>query len=266
MNSSNPYSWVGFGAGREKLKINPGDFQFDEGPNGTELLMSSDIKAQLYKAWSNALILKIMRRPHTLNYMLQKLNQKWSLIRQWQLTDLEDVYFVARFQMDVDLEYVLTGGPWIISNQYLVVQKWRSNFVPGEEPIKRMLVWIRLSKLPMEWIDVDVLRNIGSILGNVCKVDSFTKAQSRGRFARICVELDITMPLKSSLTADKRTIKVEYESLGIICFGCGKVGHVQDNCREGMVTQELTERTSEGPVAGAAPVPAENQQASPYGP
>ncbi|KAL5844622.1 hypothetical protein ACOSQ4_010580 [Xanthoceras sorbifolium] len=51
MNSSNPYSWVGFGAGREKLKINPGDFQFDEGPNGTELLMSSDIKAQLYKAW-----------------------------------------------------------------------------------------------------------------------------------------------------------------------------------------------------------------------
>ncbi|KAL5827813.1 hypothetical protein ACOSQ4_019610 [Xanthoceras sorbifolium] len=26
MNSSNPDSWVGFGAGREKLKINPGDF------------------------------------------------------------------------------------------------------------------------------------------------------------------------------------------------------------------------------------------------
>ncbi|KAL5816795.1 hypothetical protein ACOSQ3_025173 [Xanthoceras sorbifolium] len=26
MNSSNPDLWVGFGAGREKLKINPGDF------------------------------------------------------------------------------------------------------------------------------------------------------------------------------------------------------------------------------------------------
>ncbi|KAL5849896.1 hypothetical protein ACOSQ4_007909 [Xanthoceras sorbifolium] len=47
MNSSNLDSWVGFGAGREKLKINPGDFQFEEGPNGTELLMSFDIKAQL---------------------------------------------------------------------------------------------------------------------------------------------------------------------------------------------------------------------------
>ncbi|KAL5836780.1 hypothetical protein ACOSQ3_013949 [Xanthoceras sorbifolium] len=45
MNSSNPNSWVGFGAGREKLKINLGDFQFEEGLNGTELLMSSDVKA-----------------------------------------------------------------------------------------------------------------------------------------------------------------------------------------------------------------------------
>ncbi|KAL5823537.1 hypothetical protein ACOSQ4_021437 [Xanthoceras sorbifolium] len=50
MNSSNPDSWVGFGVGRKKLKINPGDFQFEEGPNGIELLMSSDIKAQLCKA------------------------------------------------------------------------------------------------------------------------------------------------------------------------------------------------------------------------
>ncbi|KAL5767244.1 hypothetical protein ACOSQ2_014027 [Xanthoceras sorbifolium] len=58
--------------------------------------------------------------------------------------------------------------------------------------------------------------------------------------------------------ADKRTIKVEYESLGIICFGCGRVGHVQDSCKEGVVTQELTKRTSEGPVAGTTPVPAEN--------
>ncbi|KAL5798096.1 hypothetical protein ACOSQ2_002916 [Xanthoceras sorbifolium] len=86
-----------------------------------------------------------------------------------------------------------------------------------------MPVWIRLSKLPMEWIDVDMLRNIGSILGNVCKVDSFTEAQSSGRFARICVELDITVPLKSSLIANKRTIKVEYESLRIICFSCGRL-------------------------------------------
>jgi hypothetical protein len=37
--------------------------------------------------------------------------------------------------------------------------------VPGEEEISRMPIWVRLSKLPMEWIDVDLLWNIGGMLG-----------------------------------------------------------------------------------------------------
>ncbi|KAK3198588.1 hypothetical protein Dsin_022003 [Dipteronia sinensis] len=57
-----------------------------------------------------------------------------------------------------------TGGPWVIKNQYLVVQKWRLNFVPGEEKIQRMAVWVRLSKLPLEWVDVDLLRIMRGLL------------------------------------------------------------------------------------------------------
>ena len=63
-----------------------------------------------------------------------------------------------------DMVYVLTGGPWVIMNQYLVVQKWRPNFVPGEDEIQKMPVWVSLSKLPMEWVDVDLLRSIGGYI------------------------------------------------------------------------------------------------------
>ena len=62
-----------------------------------------------------------MGRPHTLNFMLSRLQNKWQLLGQWQLTDLDDGYFVIRFQNVEDLEFVLTGGPWVIANQYLVV-------------------------------------------------------------------------------------------------------------------------------------------------
>jgi hypothetical protein len=85
-----------------------------EGPDGPSMKLSPDLKVQLCKAWSNALILKVMGRPHTLNFMLQKLRQKWALIGQWQLTDLKDGYFVVRFQMQADLDFVLTGGPWLL--------------------------------------------------------------------------------------------------------------------------------------------------------
>ncbi|KAK2645043.1 hypothetical protein Ddye_020238 [Dipteronia dyeriana] len=74
--------------------------------------------------------------------MLQKLHQKWTLIGQWQLTDVEDRYFIARFQMQEDLDFVLTGGPMVITNQYLAVQMWRPNFIHGEDEIRMMPIWV----------------------------------------------------------------------------------------------------------------------------
>ncbi|KAK0591926.1 hypothetical protein LWI29_010382 [Acer saccharum] len=241
LGTSNPSNWSGFGTGNERLKIEEGDITFVEGTDGPSMKLSPELKIQLCKPWSNALILKIMGRPHSLNFMLLKLRQKWPLMGQWQLTDLEDGYFVARFQMHEDLEFVLTGGPWVIANQYLVVQKWRPNFVPGEDEIRHMPVWVRLSRLPMEWIDVDLLWNIGGMLGSTYKVDPITESQARGRFARICIEIDITKPLKGSLSVEERTIKVEYENLGLICFNCGRVGHSKELCKEGKVEQDKTD-------------------------
>ncbi|KAK3204901.1 hypothetical protein Dsin_018947 [Dipteronia sinensis] len=191
-----------------------------------------------------------MGRPHTLNFMLTKLKPKWQFIGQWQLTDLEDGYFVARFQMREDLEYVLKDGPWVIANQYMVVQKWRTNFVPGEEEIKHMLVWVRLSKLPMEWIDVELLRLIEGMLGTVYKVDPITESQAKGRFARICVELDISQPLKNVLEVEDRCIRVEYENLGLICFQCGCVGYSKESCMEGIGNHKEMVK-AHGPVSGS---------------
>ncbi|KAK3198306.1 hypothetical protein Dsin_021721 [Dipteronia sinensis] len=70
------------------------------------------------------------------------------------------------------------------------------------------------------------------MLGTMCKADPITETQARGRYARIYVEIDISKPLLGSITIDNRTIMVEYESLGLICFKCGKYGHSKDNCRE----------------------------------
>ena len=97
-----------------------------------------------------------------------------------------------------------------------------------------MLVWVRLSKLPVEWCDVVLLWDIGGMLGTVLKVDPITESQARGRFARICIEIDITKPLQGNLSVDGRIIRVEYENLGVICYNCGRVGHSKDGYKLGM--------------------------------
>lgn len=48
---------------------------------------------------------------------------------------------------------------------------------------------------------------------------------ARGRFFRVCVELDLSRPLIPRLMIMGRVVQVEYEGLPKICFHCGLYGH-----------------------------------------
>lgn len=64
------------------------------------------------------------------------------------------------------------------------------------------------------------------------RVDHHTSIHSRGKFARICVELDLQRELVPSFTVFGREFKLEYEGLHLICFGCGKYGHRKEACTD----------------------------------
>lgn len=51
-----------------------------------------------------------------------------------------------------------------------------------------------------------------------------------GQLAKLVVYVDLGKPLISKVIIEGRTQRVEYESLPIVCFGCGWWGHTRDNC------------------------------------
>lgn len=53
---------------------------------------------------------------------------------------------------------------------------------------------------------------------------------TKGRFARVCVEIDLTKPLVAKFWLDKRWYSVEYEGLHLICYKCGRYGHGLKSC------------------------------------
>lgn len=57
-----------------------------------------------------------------------------------------------------------------------------------------------------------------------------TLVKARTMYARMCVEIDLNAPLLPSYTVDGNKLKIEYEGLHLICFSCGKVGHVTEYC------------------------------------
>lgn len=60
---------------------------------------------------------------------------------------------------------------------------------------------------------------------------------SRGRYARILVEVDITKPLLSKFKLKNKIRIIEYEGIHLVCFKCGIYGHRKEACSSTMNDQ-----------------------------
>ncbi|MBA0755117.1 hypothetical protein Gogos_020303 [Gossypium gossypioides] len=70
------------------------------------------------------------------------------------------------------------------------------------------------------------------MIGTFQKIDLQTDKGLRGQFARFVVQVDLLKPLILKIRIAKRTHRVEYESLPMICNHCGTYGHLQEDCPE----------------------------------
>lgn len=125
---------------------------------------------------------------------------------------------------------VLNGGPWMIFDHYLTILKWKPNFKPADSSEKTTIVWVRFISIPLEMFDDDSLFGIGKAVGNTIKVDSNTVDMVRGRYARVCVELNLNKPLMPTVVVWGKKYSVEYEGLQRFCFKCGCHGQKMEQC------------------------------------
>ncbi|XVE98093.1 hypothetical protein REPUB_Repub03eG0075700 [Reevesia pubescens] len=158
-----------------------------------------------------------------------------------QAVDLDNDFYCFRFSNESDFNHVLLGGPWVIANHYLTVRRWNPCFRPEEATINSVAAWIRFPGMLLEYYDNDILKRMGNLLGQTLMIDKNTLIASRGKYARLCVELDLTKPLVPRLHIGGRWQKVEYEGLGMVCFHCGCFGHSKEQCLETKGNEAVSE-------------------------
>lgn len=128
-----------------------------------------------------------------------------------ELVALDDKYFLVKFFSVDDYEFAKYGGLWMILEHYLIVKDWKLNFDPKTNTTEKVIVWMRFPELPVEYYNYGFLMKIGELIGEPKHIDKATSLVSRGRFARMCVEVDITKPLLSKFKLRRRVRRIEYE-------------------------------------------------------
>ncbi|KAF7839850.1 uncharacterized protein G2W53_008332 [Senna tora] len=185
---------------------------------------------RLCKPFKKSLIIKLLGKTVGFKFLLKKVNQLWGRTREIELVDLGNDYFLAKFDTFADQDFALIGGPWIILDHYLIIRPWTSLFSPNEQ-IQKLAAWVHLPDLPIELYDINFLSTLGNHIGKVIRIDVKTTQQLRGKYARLCVELDLEEPLLSQYCVHGMPRKIEYEGLHFICFECGIYGHDIEHCR-----------------------------------
>ncbi|XP_031106253.1 uncharacterized protein LOC116010899 [Ipomoea triloba] len=205
--------------------------EVESDPNCPVIPVSREEKERLRRPWRRTLIVKVLGRKVGYLFLRQRLQQMWKTEANFELIAIDQDYFLARFESLRDYEFAKYDGPWIILGHYLTVQEWEPNFFPQKNKLNKLLVWVRFPALPIEYFEEEFLTKIGKNIGRPVKVDTTTSLISIGRFARVCVEVDVTKPLLAKFTVGGEVVPIEYEGIQMVCFSCGIYGHKQGQCR-----------------------------------
>lgn len=117
------------------------------------IVLTREEKARLRKPWKQALIIKLLGRSIGYNSLSMRLKQLWAPKGQFDLIDIGNDYYVARFHLKEDSYYALTGGPWPIADHYLTVRQrsFACCLKPAEGVITKLAAWVRIPGLSLEY-------------------------------------------------------------------------------------------------------------------
>ncbi|CAI0400695.1 unnamed protein product [Linum tenue] len=71
---------------------------------------------------------------------------------------------------------------------------------------------------------------IGGLIGTPIKVDHAIELGARAKFARVCVEVNLTKRLLSQYKVEGITYLIQYEGLDNTCGECGMYGKSTAKC------------------------------------
>ncbi|KAJ6425713.1 hypothetical protein OIU84_026316 [Salix udensis] len=157
--------------------------------------------------------------------------------RVWRSCGLENVttmsngFMLFRFKTEAEMQDVMERGPWLFSGKAIVLQQWHSGFKFDKNKISKLPVWIRLHGLPFPLWSQEGLSLAASMVGRLLSCDAHTYNCQMLEYARLCVEIDATLPkvtsfeVVSPLSFEPITVEVEYEWLPSHCASCKTYGH-----------------------------------------
>ncbi|EOA12299.1 hypothetical protein CARUB_v10007980mg [Capsella rubella] len=192
--------------------------RFPDGEDGESVItVGEEVLEAMYGLWKNCMIVKVLRSYVLIAVQNRKLRELWRPEGAMTVMDLPRQFFLVLFEKEEEYMAALAGA-------------WSAKFDPLKDDIVTAHVWVRLNNIPVFYYHESILLEIARGLGQLLRVDMTTLQFERARFAWVCVEVNLSKPLKGTKVVNGKIYLVAYEGLAKICSECGLYGHLIHSC------------------------------------
>lgn len=215
-----------------------------------------DINSEIH-FWETTLVGSFLGSRHSISSVRAYVKQYWNSVVCPEVLYYKKGWFYFKFETEEDCLLVLQEGPWVFGNSSLILKKWTPDFCPQLESVTVVPVWTLFPDLDPCFWSASALSKIASIIGKPLYADPHTTDKSRISFARVLIDVDVSINNPSSIVINtpfgKKTAAVEYEWMPYFCSQCKCIGHTVDKCKKSQ-PQVPKPRQVWRPVADAAQV------------
>lgn len=98
--------------------------------------------------------------------------------------------------------------------------------------LRSRTLWFGLvfQNFPKNFFDGDILTRIGNEIEGLIKIDARTEDSKQGRYAQICIQVDLAKALIPRVKIGNHHLAVAYKGFSAICFKCSMAGHHISQC------------------------------------
>ncbi|XP_057432308.1 uncharacterized protein LOC130725066 [Lotus japonicus] len=146
-----------------------------------KLFVDRSVIEGMCSPWKDALVVNLLGKRLGYRIMKTKLSNLWRLSGDFALLDVDNGFFLVKFDQEEDKRKVIDGGPWMIFDHYLAVATWNRSFICPVAQITTTLAWIRIPGLNVTYYNESFLLSLAKLIGKPIKVDRNTLNAERGR-------------------------------------------------------------------------------------
>ncbi|KAF7146204.1 hypothetical protein RHSIM_Rhsim04G0115200 [Rhododendron simsii] len=198
------------------------DESFEECPKNAQFILVGKILAS--KTLNRAAVQKILEKA-------------WRTEKEFTISYWRDNVYGFGFQNEDDLCRIISKGPWSVMGSILILRKWDQAKPFSDLDFDFSPFWVQIHGLPLGFLNSKTGMVVAKSLGEVIAVEDPGDCGRMTNFLRVRVWLDVSKPLKKGFflrrsKEDDIWVRFKYERLSDFCYGCGKVSHTVNECKE----------------------------------